>query len=131
VRRRTQLQLIVGAARRRSGFLCALKQLPTLVRQVALFDGAQTQQRPARIVQPCAKFLSLADTPTGHKAAVLSGRRRRNEMGLGTILLIILVLMLLGVIPTWPHSKSWGYRPSGALGLILIVVVVLLLMGRL
>ncbi len=52
-------------------------------------------------------------------------------MGLGTILLIVLVLMLLGVIPTWPHSRSWGYGPSGALGLILIVVVVLLLMGRL
>ncbi len=52
-------------------------------------------------------------------------------MGLGTILLIVLVLLLLGVIPSWPHSRSWGYGPSGVLGLILIVVVVLLLMGRL
>ncbi len=52
-------------------------------------------------------------------------------MGLGTILLIVLVLLLLGVIPTWPHSRSWGYGPSGILGLVLIVVVVLLLMGRL
>ena len=52
-------------------------------------------------------------------------------MGLGTILLIILVLMLLGSIPTWPHSQNWGYAPSGALGLIVLVVLVLLLMGRL
>jgi hypothetical protein len=52
-------------------------------------------------------------------------------MSLGTILLIVLVLILVGVIPTWPHSRSWGYGPSGALGLVLVVVVVLLLMGRL
>lgn len=52
-------------------------------------------------------------------------------MGLGTILLIILILMLIGVIPTWPHSRSWGYGPSGILGLALIVIIVLLLTGRL
>ena len=52
-------------------------------------------------------------------------------MGLGTILLIVLVLMLLGAIPTWPHSQNWGYAPSGVLGLIVLVVLVLLLMGRL
>lgn len=52
-------------------------------------------------------------------------------MSLGTILLIVLVLMLIGAVPTWPHSRSWGYGPSGGLGLVLIVVVVLLLMGRL
>lgn len=52
-------------------------------------------------------------------------------MSLGTILLIILVLMLVGAIPTWPHSRSWGYGPSGGLGLVLIIVVILLLMGRL
>jgi len=51
-------------------------------------------------------------------------------MSLGTILLIILVLALLGAIPTWPHSRSWGYRPSGGLGLVVLVLVVLLLMGR-
>jgi Protein of unknown function (DUF3309) len=53
-----------------------------------------------------------------------------NTMSLGTILLIVLILMLVGAIPTWGHSKSWGYGPSGGLGLIVIVVVVLLLMGR-
>lgn len=52
-------------------------------------------------------------------------------MSLGTILLIILILALLGVLPSWPHSRSWGYMPSGGLGLVVIVVVVLLLMGRL
>ena len=52
-------------------------------------------------------------------------------MSLGTILLIVLILMLVGVIPSWPHSSNWGYGPSGALGLVLIVVVVLLLTGRL
>ena len=52
-------------------------------------------------------------------------------MSLGTILLIVLVLMLIGAIPSWPHSRSWGYGPSGGLGLVLIVVLVLLVMGRL
>ena len=52
-------------------------------------------------------------------------------MSLGTILLIVLILMLLGAIPTWPHSKGWGYGPSGGLGLVVLVVLVLLVMGRL
>ena len=52
-------------------------------------------------------------------------------MSLGTILLIVLILLLVGAIPTWPHSKSWGYGPSGALGLVAVVIVVLLVMGRL
>ncbi len=51
-------------------------------------------------------------------------------MSLGTILLIILVLFLIGAFPTWPHSANWGYYPSGGFGVILIVLVVLLLMGR-
>ena len=52
-------------------------------------------------------------------------------MTLGTMLLIIIVLLLLGVIPTWPHSKGWGYAPSGLLGTVLIIVLILVLMGRL
>jgi hypothetical protein len=52
-------------------------------------------------------------------------------MSLGTILLIVLILMLIGVIPTWPHSRSWGYAPSGVLGLVVLIILVLLLMGRL
>lgn len=52
-------------------------------------------------------------------------------MSLGTILLIVVVLLLIGAIPTWPHSSSWGYAPSGGLGLLLIILLVLFLMGRL
>ena len=48
---------------------------------------------------------------------------------LGTILVVLLVLMLLGALPTWPHSRNWGYGPSGGLGLILVILVVLLLLG--
>ncbi|SAK54703.1 hypothetical protein AWB76_02194 [Caballeronia temeraria] len=52
-------------------------------------------------------------------------------MTIGTILLIILILLLIGAIPSWPHSRSWGYGPSGIVGVVLVVVIVLLLMGRL
>jgi hypothetical protein len=52
-------------------------------------------------------------------------------MTLGTILIIVLVLMLIGAIPSWPHSRSWGYYPSGGLGIVLLIVLVLLLTGRL
>ena len=52
-------------------------------------------------------------------------------MSLGTILLVILILMLLGAIPTWGHSRNWGYGPSGGLGLVIIILVILLLLGRL
>jgi hypothetical protein len=49
---------------------------------------------------------------------------------LGTILLIVLILLLVGALPTWPHSSGWGYYPSGGLGLVLLIVVVLLVAGR-
>ena len=52
-------------------------------------------------------------------------------MSLGLILLIVLVLMLVGAIPTWPHSRGWGYGPSGGLGLVVLIVIVLVLTGRL
>ena len=52
-------------------------------------------------------------------------------MSLGTILLIVLILILIGVIPTWPHARSWGYAPSGIVGVLLIIVIVLFLLGRL
>lgn len=51
-------------------------------------------------------------------------------MSLGTILLVVLVLVLLGVVPSWPHSRSWGYGPSGVVGLILVVLLILLLLGK-
>jgi hypothetical protein len=52
-------------------------------------------------------------------------------MSIGTILLVILILLLIGAIPTWPHSRDFGYGPSGAVGLVLLIVVILILAGRL
>ncbi|MBK8120025.1 MAG: DUF3309 domain-containing protein [Sulfuritalea sp.] len=52
-------------------------------------------------------------------------------MSLGTILLIVVVLILIGVIPAWPHSRSWGYGPSGGIGVVLVILLILLLLGRL
>lgn len=51
-------------------------------------------------------------------------------MSIGLILLIILILALIGVLPTWPHSRSWGYGPTGGVGLVVVILVVLLLLGR-
>jgi hypothetical protein len=53
----------------------------------------------------------------------------KRAAGFGTVLLILLVLLLIGALPSWPHSKSWGYYPSGGLGVVFFLVVVLLLMG--
>jgi hypothetical protein len=75
-----------------------------------------------------------AQLPLGLRARELSALTClfvEKTMSLGTILLIVLILMLIGVLPTWPHSRSWGYFPSGGLGLVVLVVVVLLVMGRL
>jgi hypothetical protein len=52
-------------------------------------------------------------------------------MSLGTILLIVVILILIGVLPTWPHAKSWGYGPSGGVALVVVILLVLVLMGRL
>ena len=52
-------------------------------------------------------------------------------MSLGTILLVVLILILIGVIPAWPHARNWGYMPSGIVGVILVIVIVLFLLGRL
>ncbi|MNE51812.1 MULTISPECIES: DUF3309 family protein [unclassified Pseudomonas] len=51
-------------------------------------------------------------------------------MSVGTILLIILILLLIGVLPSWPHSRNWGYGPTSGLGIVVIIIIVLLLMGR-
>ncbi|MDD2746820.1 MAG: DUF3309 family protein [Acidithiobacillus ferrooxidans] len=50
---------------------------------------------------------------------------------LGTVLLVVLIMLLLGVFPTWPHSRAWGYGPSGVVGIVLLIVLILLLLGRL
>jgi hypothetical protein len=49
---------------------------------------------------------------------------------LGTILIVVLVLMLIGALPSWPHSRSWGYYPSGGLGLVVVIILILVLLGR-
>ncbi len=54
----------------------------------------------------------------------------RQAVMLGTVLLILLVLMMIGAVPTWPHSREWGYLPSGGMALILLIVLVLMLIGR-
>jgi len=51
-------------------------------------------------------------------------------MSIGTILIIALVLVLLGVIPTWPHSRAWGYTPSSVIGVVVVIILILLLLGR-
>jgi len=51
-------------------------------------------------------------------------------MSIGTILIVLLILMLLGVVPAWPHSRNWGYGPSGGLGLVLLILIILALLGR-
>jgi hypothetical protein len=62
---------------------------------------------------------------------LITGTYEAREMTmLGTILLIILILLLIGALPTWPHSASWGYYPSGGLGIIVIILLILVLMGR-
>jgi hypothetical protein len=58
-------------------------------------------------------------------------RKSKMIITLPTVLLVILILLLLGALPTWPHSRNWGYSPSGGLGLLVLVLIILLLMGRL
>jgi len=65
--------------------------------------------------------------PAGGKARQIE---RSNSMSIGTILLIVLILFLVGALPTWPHSRNWGYYPSGGLGLVVLILLILLLMGR-
>ena len=60
---------------------------------------------------------------------VVAGAEERN-MTLGTLLLIIVILLMIGAVPSWPYSKSWGYGPSGVLGVVVLVVVLLVVMGR-
>ena len=66
------------------------------------------------------------------RSPVQSGSVREEEsvMSIGLILLIILVLALIGVLPAWPHSRGWGYGPTGGVGLVVLILVILLLMGR-
>ena len=64
------------------------------------------------------------------RPTVTVGDHEESRMSLGTILIIILILLLIGALPTWGHSRSWGYFPSGGLGLVLVIVIILVLLGR-
>jgi hypothetical protein len=64
-------------------------------------------------------------------ASNLNRNIERNVMSVGTILLVILILMLIGAFPAWPHSRNWGYYPSGGLGLVVLILLILVLTGRL
>jgi hypothetical protein len=61
----------------------------------------------------------------------VSAKSKEHIMSIGTILLVVLILILIGVLPTWPHARNWGYAPSGIVGVLLVVLIVLFLMGRL
>jgi hypothetical protein len=71
--------------------------------------------------------LQQSSRPTGRQPGAIL---RRKDRMLGTVLIIVVVLLLIGALPTWPYSNGWGYYPSGGLGLILLVVLLLLLLGR-
>jgi hypothetical protein len=66
---------------------------------------------------------------SGHDQVDTRRTAKGKTMSLGTILLILIILMLIGALPTWPHSRSWGYYPSGGLGLVLVILIILLLLG--
>jgi hypothetical protein len=96
-------------------------------------DEMPFREAAARSAPDGASRLKVRNLSSGPRV-VLPGqldRRWRNPVSLGTIILIILILALIGVLPTWGHSRSWGYGPSGIVGLIVVVLIVLLLMGRL
>jgi len=64
------------------------------------------------------------------KSALRGSMKKELIMSLGTILLIVVILLLLGALPTWPYSSGWGYYPSGGLGLVLVIILILFLLGR-
>jgi hypothetical protein len=104
--------------------------------QAALTDAARQAIQTLELrAETCVAVLSGPGRARDCDAVALNLRTTttclENAMGLGTILLIVLILMLVGAIPAWGHSKSWGYAPSGGIGLVVVIVAVLLLMGRL
>lgn len=76
-------------------------------------------------------FPSIYSVPRMHlQTPAASKAETRSEVTMYTILLIILILLLIGALPTWPYSSGWGYYPSGGLGVILLIIIVLILLGR-
>jgi hypothetical protein len=96
-------------------------------------DGVR-RRRYSRLFQPLVSIPALTDRG-GLNQAVPTNRFpptiKELVMSIGTILLIVLILILIGVLPTWPHARSWGYGPSGIAGIVVLVLIVLLVTGRL
>lgn len=90
-------------------------------------DGVR-RRRYSRLFQPLVSIPALTDRG-GLNQAVPTNKEL--VMSIGTILLIVLILILIGVLPTWPHARSWGYGPSGIAGIVVLVLIVLLVTGRL
>ena len=81
-------------------------------------------------ITPCHNFGNKIPTGTLSAHRSMANRTRKEAQMLGTILLIILILLLIGALPNWGYSRSWGYGPSGGLGLIVVILLILVLMGR-
>ena len=79
---------------------------------------------------PPAQVRAVSRGRFGELDGIRRSCRAKENPVIGTILLIILLLMLIGALPTWPHSRSWGYYPSGGLGLVLVIILILVLLGR-
>jgi hypothetical protein len=94
-------------------------------KQKRSFPYASAQTRTRRGRYPVSRPAVHPPTPAA------AGPALERTMSLGTILLIVVILILIGVLPTWPHAKSWGYGPSGGVGLVVVILLVLVLMGRL
>jgi len=95
------------------------------LRASAGWDVNQRDHRKLLVIDGRIAFLGGINI-----SSVYSGSRARRSRPMGTVLLVILILVLIGVLPVWPHSTSWGYYPSGGLGLLLVILIVLLLTGR-
>lgn len=116
----------LDADRRR---ICTVQHVATIAGLPGIFrpgfDIAQTRRELVGTV------ITRRRCVLAHVAHSFKQPQRGKKVTLGTILLIVLVLVLVGVVPTWPHSRSWGYGPSGVVGLIVLVLIILVLTGRL
>jgi hypothetical protein len=116
-------------------FFGRLAQLRRSFRKRALQLTLQDREpiHPAGVIEPDA--LTLAAFHGENRAArpikdLKNDCERTPQMTISTIVLIIVILLLIGAVPTWSHSRSWGYGPSGGLGLVLLIVIILMVMGR-
>jgi hypothetical protein len=91
-----------------------------------MYDSAQSGWRGRATIAATMVHGQRGALPGMHKRITI----KENHMGIGTLLLVLLVLALVGVLPTWGHSSNWGYGPSGGVGLIVVILVVLLVTGR-